>query len=43
VSTGRAVAVVVVAFLAMFVVVAVIVAVLGISIVGLDRLTSRPI
>jgi hypothetical protein len=41
VSTGRAVAVVVVAFLAMFVVVAVIVAVLGISIVGLDRLT-RP-
>jgi Yip1 domain len=41
VSTGRAVAVVVVAFLAMIVVVAVIVAVLGISIVGLDRLT-RP-
>ncbi len=41
VSTGRAVAVVVVAFLAMFVVVAVIVAVLGIIIVGLDRLT-RP-
>jgi hypothetical protein len=42
VSTGRAVAVVVVAFLAMIVVVAVIVAVLGISIVGLDRLT-RPV
>jgi Yip1 domain len=42
VSTGRAVAVVVVAFLAMFVVVAVIVAVLGISIVGVDRLTPRP-
>jgi hypothetical protein len=41
VSTGRAVAVVVVAFLAMFVVVAVIVAVLGISLVGIDRLT-RP-
>jgi hypothetical protein len=41
VSTGRAVAVVVVAFLAMFVVVAVIVAVLGISIAGMDRLT-RP-
>src|SRR5215213_795975 len=41
VSTGRAVAVVVVAFLAMFVVLAVIVAVLGISIVGIDRLTSR--
>jgi hypothetical protein len=41
VSTGRAVAVVVVAFLAMFVIVAVIVAVLGISIVGMDRLT-RP-
>src|SRR5215213_5900984 len=43
VSTGRAVAVVVVAFLAMVVVAAVIVAVLGISIVGLDRLTSRPV
>jgi hypothetical protein len=42
VSTGRAVAVVIVAFLAMFVVVAVIVAVLGISIVGMDRLT-RPV
>jgi hypothetical protein len=42
VRTGRAVAVVVVAFLAMIVVVAVIVAVLGISIVGLDRLT-RPV
>jgi hypothetical protein len=42
VSTGRAVAVVVVAFLAMIFVVAVIVAVLGISIVGLDRLT-RPV
>src|SRR5918997_1396658 len=41
VSTGRAVAVVVVAFLAMFIVVAVILAVLGISIVGMDRLT-RP-
>src|ERR671913_1977655 len=37
VSTGRAVAVVVVAFLAMFVIVAVIVAVLGIRVVGLDR------
>src|SRR5215212_5578911 len=43
VSTGRAVAVVVVAFLAMAIVVAVIVAVLGISIVGIDRLTSRPV
>lgn len=43
VSTGRAVAVVVVAFLAMFVVVAIIVTVLGISIVGIDRLTSRPV
>jgi hypothetical protein len=42
VSTGRAVAVVVVAFLAMIVVVAVIVAVLGITIVGVDRLTPRP-
>jgi hypothetical protein len=42
VSTGRAVAVVVVAFLAMFVVLAVIVAIFGISIVGIDRLTSRP-
>jgi hypothetical protein len=42
VSTGRAVAIVVVAFLAMFVVVAIIVAVLGISIVGIDRLVSRP-
>ncbi len=41
VSTGRAVAVVVVAFLAMIFVVAVIVAVLGISIAGMDRLT-RP-
>jgi hypothetical protein len=41
VSTGRAVAVVVVAFLAMFVVLAVIVAIFGISIVGIDRLTSR--
>jgi len=35
------VAVVVVAFLAMFVVLAVIVAIFGISIVGIDRLTSR--
>src|SRR5215208_5231652 len=41
VSTGRAVAVVVVAFLAMFVVLAVIVAIFGISIVGIDRLTLR--
>jgi len=43
VSTGRAVAVVVMAFLAMVIVVAVIVAVLGISIVGIDGLTSRPV
>src|SRR5215216_1517040 len=42
VSTGRAVAIAVVAFLAMAIVLAIIVAVLGISIVGLDRLTSRP-
>jgi hypothetical protein len=41
VSTGRAVAIAVVAFLAMVVVVAIIATVFGISIVAIDSLTSR--
>jgi len=42
VSTGRAVAVAVVAFLAMVVVLVIIATVFGISIVAVDSLTSRP-
>ena len=42
VSTGRAVAIAVVAFLAMVVLLAIIATVFGISIVAIDSLTSRP-
>jgi hypothetical protein len=42
VSTGRAVAIAVVAFLAMVVLLVIIATVFGISIVAIDSLTSRP-
>jgi hypothetical protein len=42
VSTGRAVAIAVVAFLAMVVLLVIIATVFGISIVAIDTLTSRP-
>ena len=43
VSTGRAVAIAVVAFLAMLVVLGIVAAIFGFSIVAVDSLTSRPV